>query len=298
VVVTFGTAIALPPGNYFVSLFGPASINWGYTNALSGAVPSAVRTSNWSSIPMTVRFLTKIIGGTLDPLPFTDAPIPGLMGVRAATLFSGAINDSSTVANRVRLGGVGVSKTNDLAILRTGFTSGIVARTGELAGAGEAVFSSLGDPVLNNKGQVAFTGTLRGSGVTTRNDQGLWSDLGGSLVPVIREGDSVPALGSGAVFQKINWFHLGDTALFIGATAREGAAKRSGVWKWDGTTLANITYIGDSFALGGQDRVIKTISGPLSIGTGNAQSRIGSSSGRLLLLLTAQDGWQEFVRFQ
>jgi hypothetical protein len=152
--------------------------------------------------------------------------------------------------------------------------------------------------VISGEGSLAFMAKIRGEGIKTKNDQGLWTDLGGSLVPALREGDPAPALGDGATFQKINWFHLGDNALFIGATARKGSTKVSGVWKWNGTDLVNITYHGDSFALGGQDRIIKTISSPLSIGTGHAQSRIGSPSGRLLLLLTATDGWQQMVQFQ
>ncbi|MCI0675544.1 MAG: hypothetical protein L0Y42_07190 [Phycisphaerales bacterium] len=52
--------------------------------------------------------------------------------------------------------------------------------------------------VFNTAGHTLMGSFLSGSGVNTNNDESLWSDRGGSLALVVREGD--PAPGTGAVF--------------------------------------------------------------------------------------------------
>src|SRR5689334_2544215 len=49
-------------------------------------------------------------------------------------------------------------------------------------------FATVGTPSLNTSGDVAFLGTLSGTGVSTSNDQGSWTNIGGSIQPITRVG--------------------------------------------------------------------------------------------------------------
>ena len=54
------------------------------------------------------------------------------------------------------------------------------------------LFDLLRDPALNSAGQVAFVADLRGTGITTANNTGLWAqNSNGSLSLVAREGDTL-----------------------------------------------------------------------------------------------------------
>jgi len=54
------------------------------------------------------------------------------------------------------------------------------------------IFSSLSYPALNDRGQVAFSGSLTGPGITSLNDHGIWvTDLTGAVTLLIREGDTL-----------------------------------------------------------------------------------------------------------
>src|SRR2546428_349988 len=77
------------------------------------------------------------------------------------------------------------------------------AVTGTQAGgvpAGQNYAASLSEPSFNEAGQVAFHGTLSGTGVTTSNDRAVW--VGGPVGPLAlaaREGQAAPGAG-GATF--------------------------------------------------------------------------------------------------
>ncbi len=60
------------------------------------------------------------------------------------------------------------------------------------------VYSGFSTPVINAAEQTAFRADLTGPGVDLTNDRGIWSEGGGSLALVAREGDAAP--GTGVVF--------------------------------------------------------------------------------------------------
>ena len=53
------------------------------------------------------------------------------------------------------------------------------------------MFKTLGTPLANPSGRVAFTASISGSGVTAANDTGLWTVSEDGVVPFLRlrEGD-------------------------------------------------------------------------------------------------------------
>lgn len=66
------------------------------------------------------------------------------------------------------------------------------------AGAG-TLFSGLGLPALNNKGQTAFSSILLDGG-TASNTSSVWSEGSGSLALVVREGAAAPGTEAGVTF--------------------------------------------------------------------------------------------------
>ncbi|WP_218932339.1 DUF7453 family protein [Adhaeretor mobilis] len=62
------------------------------------------------------------------------------------------------------------------------------------------IYSSVGDPLLNDSRQVAFAGVTQGTGVNPTNDEFLWSGSDGDLVVVAREGGQAPGVDLGVAF--------------------------------------------------------------------------------------------------
>jgi hypothetical protein len=141
------------------------------------------------------------------------------------------INNAMRIAFNATIVGEGFGPTNNDVIEEIdGYgPSYEVVRRGDLApdasgAASEAMFSELGDPVLNNNGKIAFIGSLKigVGGVTQSNARGIWSDSSGVMKQVVRQGELEPG-GSGGKFADFNQIVLPD----IGGVIVE--AKLSGV---------------------------------------------------------------------
>ncbi|HEY3391443.1 MAG TPA: choice-of-anchor tandem repeat NxxGxxAF-containing protein, partial [Lacipirellulaceae bacterium] len=97
-----------------------------------------------------------------------------------------------------KLTGSGLDDTNNTGIWAESSGSlKLVARAGDRApGTPDGVqfgrMTGITVPTLNAAGQVAFVGTLAGSGVDTSNDLGIWAtDVNGSLWLIAREGEQL-----------------------------------------------------------------------------------------------------------
>jgi len=73
-----------------------------------------------------------------------------------------------------------------------------VALSGTAAPGTSDDFSSFDIPILNSAGQVSFRGIVTGPSVNSGNEQGIWSERGGSLGMVARTGSGAP--GTSAEF--------------------------------------------------------------------------------------------------
>ncbi|QEG36264.1 DUF7453 family protein [Bythopirellula goksoeyrii] len=155
-------------------------------------------------IRCTVLYLAFVGIGLLESLG-TNAEAEGLRTVAVSSnvapdsgdIFSSfglpVLNDHGQTAFPGTLAGPGVDPSNDLGLWSEGTgTLGLVARESSAAPGTSANFSSLSDPVLNNAGQIAFLGGLAGLGVDPNNDRGIWSEGGGPIALVAREGDAAP----------------------------------------------------------------------------------------------------------
>lgn len=105
------------------------------------------------------------------------------------------INSSGQVAFSVFLNGIGGSAL--MAESNTLVPPRVVAYTGQPApGLGNVTFLNFTGMSLNNDGNLAFSATLTGIGVTTQNEESLWVEDGGSLHLIAREGDPAPGGGN------------------------------------------------------------------------------------------------------
>jgi hypothetical protein len=68
----------------------------------------------------------------------------------------------------------------------------------------DVAFGGFSLPSINNRGQVAFSATLTGEGLTTFNDNGIWIAAQGSFDQVAREGEPVPGANDDSYFFSIS----------------------------------------------------------------------------------------------
>jgi hypothetical protein len=137
--------------------------------------------------------------GNLKLIARSGTEAAGTGGATFSRSFSDPlVNANGTVSFTDTLDLVGSVTTSNYNGLWTGIDSNnltLVARTGDQApGTPEGVQFSSSDfaHVLNNLGQIAFTASLAGSGVTSNNDTGLWVyDPTKGTQLVAREGQTI-----------------------------------------------------------------------------------------------------------
>jgi hypothetical protein len=135
----------------------------------------------------------------------------------------------------------------------------LVALSGSAApGAGiQANFRTFGDGdrssvALNNAGNMAFIATLTGSSVTASNSTGMWSNTGGSLVLIARQGSQAPGTSVGTTFDSMindrpSFNALGQVAFFGKLTSGNGvfAGNDTGLWAQRNGSLVLIAREGN-----------------------------------------------------
>jgi hypothetical protein len=156
--------------------------------------------------PLSASGLWAEESGQLRKLLATGDQAPGLpAGDLIEHVNMALMNDFGQRAATVTLAGSQINANNRFAVYSDRTSSfQAVARTGAAApGLGPGVVFgpfAFDDLVQNNQGELVFLGFLRGSAVTDANDSGIWTNSGGSLRLVAREGQAAPGAG-GAVFR-------------------------------------------------------------------------------------------------
>lgn len=170
-----------------------------------------------------------------------DAPGVGA-GVTYLSVSGLSASASSQVVVSGLISGPGVTTNND-----TGLWAGapgsqaLLAREGDSApGTGGATFLVLAPFTgtnINGTGQVAFSGFLTGTGITSGvNDRGFWSGAPGSVGLLARIGDNAPGAGTGVVFSSFVFpsitFNSAGQAAFIGTVSGTGVTLNNdtGIW--------------------------------------------------------------------
>jgi len=136
---------------------------------------------------------------TLDALDGNTAPV-GTDGVNFGSgvgVGGVVLNDLGQIAFTRFLEGTAVNNQNSSAIFSDAAGNGLalVARDGESAPdtGDNVIFGGLGSPVLNSKGEIAFSSLLVGSTVSESNNSGIFSGgVSSGLALVAREGEDAP----------------------------------------------------------------------------------------------------------
>jgi hypothetical protein len=166
-----------------------------------------------------VSFVANLNGGITEGLFFatpagaqiiarTGAVAPGTGGSHTYSTFLGAtgLNASSQVAFRARLGGSGLTSSNDTAIFAGDATNPqLVARAGSqahgvAAGVNYSSFLFQQDPDLDDSGIMAFRAAINGPGVTAANNSVIYMGTPSSPQLVLRTGTQAPGLPAGVNF--------------------------------------------------------------------------------------------------
>ena len=117
-----------------------------------------------------------------------------------------SISDAGGVAFRAQ-----ISSEEGAHIVLIGPTSetnaALLIKTGDAAPAADGgvtglTFANLQHPLLNNRNEIAFLAKVAGNDVTGSSDEGIWTNEGGLLRMIAREGDIAPGVpGAGAAFE-------------------------------------------------------------------------------------------------
>jgi len=171
-------------------------------------------------VPTVVRFDAAAQEQTGEPIMTvlfkTGDPVPGQDSSTFERFGLPSINGG--VAFRARI----ASADGPRAIIygpQSGGAGGVLVTAGDNAPANDGTptgltFASFRHPLLNDAGAIAFLATILGEGVTASNDVGIWTNEGGVLRMVAREGDAAPGV-PGAVFAHFVSVAFGDGAYAI-----------------------------------------------------------------------------------
>jgi hypothetical protein len=178
------------PGNFNVNSFGQ--------QVLSARLRSTVNPADdsegiWSSRSGTLQLVAH--GGDHSP------------GMPADVSFSyvgnALLNSLGHLAFSAGLVGGGFNFGHDTSLWsdRSGSLALVASADQHAPGTDSGVvFQSVGSMRIDAADHIAFNGWLSGPGATPENARGIWSDVGGSLSPVVRAGEHAPGTPSGVSF--------------------------------------------------------------------------------------------------
>jgi hypothetical protein len=237
---------------------------------------------------------------------------PGITGAIFATTGVPAMNDSLHMAFQAVVTGSNNALTKVIGPSNSGIWADdgigllqLVVRTGTAApGTKGALFSALSDPVYNNNNAVAFKGTLK-SGIgdatthsTPKNNVGIWSNDGGALHLVARQGNQAPGMDSDVVFSSFTQFALPDQGgatntggvVLLAGVSGKGITSRNNQGIWAVNTAGTLQLIqkeGDAI----NGKTITALTFLSSVNSEEGQTRsFAQSTGDILYKATFADG--------
>lgn len=191
-------------------------------------------------------------GGSLHPVVRLGSAAPGTApGTTFASFadFTSAIDSAGQVGFIAQVTGPGVDSSNDRGLWQEqGGSLTLLAREGAPAPGTEegTVFSIINSPNVTNfagRGRLPIRALLSGPNVTTSNDEGIWSQSGGALHLVWREGSPVPGVEPGVTFsfplsRLLEFDDSGELTLLAGLTGPGVTTSNDGgIWSTAGGTL-------------------------------------------------------------
>ena len=177
------------PGTTFHSIGEPVMNQHGQTAFLGALVGTGVNPSNNDALWAEKENVLSIVARA-----GTSAPGLGA-GFAFDTFGEPLLNGDSDVAFTATLQGASVTTANNGGVWarQKGVLKLVAARAAVAPeGPAGAIFDAFDNISLNSAGQVAFSATLVGDGVTDANNRGIWAQtLAGALKLVVREGQTL-----------------------------------------------------------------------------------------------------------
>lgn len=229
---TGSAAPGIESGTYSSDFFPPAFNNAGQTAFFARLSGPNINDLNRGSIWSEAGGILHLVARAGENAPGTDYRFGSLLGY-----YSPVINDFGKTAFNAQLVGSQGAVSSDYGIwVDEGNSLRIVVRTGMAApGTGpNHFFASCYGPQIDNAGQITFVGQITGTGVTTANDLGIWSEHDSELILVAREGDAAPGTENGVTFRDIRMpsrNRLGHTAFFAYLAGNGvNSSNDAGIW--------------------------------------------------------------------
>jgi kumamolisin len=239
----------------------------------------------------------EVSGTTVRLVVESGTSAPGVSGGKFAGFGVPALNANGDVAFAGTLGlSAPVSERAGIWADANGGALELVALTGSAAPGTNGTFVTLNDPVYNDNEAVAFRGALKVAAgeATATNAVGVWSNSGGPLALVARQGSQAPGCPAGATFGAFSSLALPDQGgvvllgtLNTNAAAGVTATNKIGIWAVD--TSGNLQLIvreGD--VLGGKTITSLSFLPVVSYVTGQSRN-INQGTGDLVYEATFSD---------
>ncbi len=219
-------------------------------------------------------------------LPATDAT-----GIRFAALVTQTVGGAVTTANDTIL--IRYSPNSQAYELIA--TEGDAPPSVAIAG---PVFAAFSDPLIDFNNQALFLATLKGTGVTTKNNKALLYGSSGLQNLIARTGfpaTDAAGLNGTAVWSSITNFVLpGGRPIFVAKLAGSGVSGKNnlGVWGVDSTgRVRRLLRTGD--VLG--DQTVKSFTLLKAVSTATSAARSFNSTGSITALVKFTNGKQALV---
>ena len=308
------------PLDFFVKGMGIDADGEIYVLASKVLGPSAAESGERRGVALKLvppALQSTLLYQTGSPVP--SAGLPG-RGVPADAVFStfGApsINDLGEVAfaaNYSSASGAGAVIVGPQLDERT--VADVLASTDQLppgpAGTPvltDVVFASFKDPVLNSGGKIAFIAGLKSASADRANSgSGIWTNTGGTLRLLAREGDDAPGTsGSYRSFTSIaldDATATGSTLAFVaaldgGASAGVRSSNDLGLWMARGSDTPELVLReGQSLPIGGRAGTVKSFRALTAL-PGAAGQGHGVAAGSVVAQVKFTDRRQALLRFK
>jgi hypothetical protein len=178
-------------------------------------------------------------GRTIVPLVRDGDPAPG-GGTLSPLAGTRAVNDHGVISYDALLSGV----TATQAIFRTDGTETVAIARDDIAPPTGGQFTSLFEPVMNDRGQVAFKSEMTGGSA----DNGIFRGDGGALTSVFVTNQIVPG---GAIIQDVGTPAINSHGQVAALCLLTNSASRIGLFVGDGTDVVPIAVEGQPAPMGG-----------------------------------------------
>lgn len=285
-------------------LFTSTAMSLGQARHFGDAQTFTVQAKCTDGYPVILRVKPGMAPEILAEKGSDVAALVGVAGAKLASFNSPAMADDAFAAYKgalVATGGI-TSATAQIIIGRDAANTKI-ARTGDSAPGTDSAFASLGDPVVNPDGNLAFFAKLnpKVGTVTSATLAGLWQDLGSGVTKAVRQGDSPQGVSGSMRFTAFKQYILPTIGgvTFTGTIAGDGitSANNLGIWTNDGAgSTEPLLRKGDRVFIGGKDRIVTSFKVFTTAVGATGQSRQFDANGSVVCQVGCSDGTKAILK--